>query len=192
MPKLLLTLATLIIALHSAGCAAPVVVAGGAVAGAAVADRRSGNAILDDQTIQLQISKAIYKDKALKKDVHVNVTSFNGVVILTGEAPNANQRQQAAEHARRVDKVNRVYNELLLAPRSTLESRSRDALLCTKLKSVLIGVKNVNPLHIKIVCEVQNIYLMGIVSREEATAATEALRRVEGVKQVLTYFEYLN
>lgn len=192
MIKHLQILATLIIVLHSAGCAAPLVVAGGAAAGVAVTDRRSASTIIDDKNIQLKISKAIYDDEALKGNVHVNATSFNTVVILTGEAATAAQRQQAAEYARRAAKVSRVYNELLIAPRSTLESRGRASVLCAKLKSGLIGVKDVNPLHIKIVCEGENVYLMGLVTRQEATTATEALRRVKGVGQVLTYFEYLD
>ena len=169
------------------GCA--VVAVGGA--GAAVAsDRRSAGSMLDDQSIELQIHDAFNKDEQLFDKVHINVTSYDGIVLLTGEAPSAAQRERAVHHARNIDKVRRVHDEITVAPPSSMLSRSQDTWITTKVKTQLLSNKKVAAHHIKVVTENGSVYLMGIVTRAEGEAATETARYVDGVARVVTIFEY--
>lgn len=169
------------------GCA--VVAVGGA--GAAVAsDRRSAGSMLDDQSIELQIHDAYNKDEQLFDKAHINVTSYDGIVLLTGEAPSAAQRERAVHHARNVDKVRRVHDEITVAPPSSMLSRSQDTWITTKVKTQLLRNKKVAAHHIKVVTESGSVYLMGIVTRAEADAAAETARYVDGVTRVVTVFEY--
>jgi osmotically-inducible protein OsmY len=172
------------------GCAAPILVAGGAAAGAAAVDRRTTGAMVEDQSIELKISNEIYSDKGLQKQLHINATSFNGIVLLTGEAPTAAMRSKAVSLTQHVEKVRKIHNEIIVAPKSSMKSRSQDTWITTKVKTSLIGAKELNALSIKVVTENQIVYLMGVVSRKEAKIATDVTRGVTGIKQIVKLFEY--
>ena len=172
------------------GCAAPVIVAGGAVAGATAMDRRDPEVILNDKAITLDVEKAIYTDNAIKHHIHVNVSSYNGVVLLTGETATANIRQQVVEHTQRVQHVRKIYNETIVAPNADHASRRQDAWITTKVKAGLVATKEISGLHFKVVTENQIVYLMGIVSKAEGDTAASVAQRVRGVKQVVKIFEY--
>ncbi len=163
------------------GCAAPAIVAGGAAAGVMAVDRRDTQAIVDDNNIVLKIKEAIYTDESIKRDIHVNVTSYNGAVLLSGETPTMAMRDKVVRHAQHVAKVKRIYNETIVAPVSEFKSRREDAWITTKAKSALLGTKNINSMQFKVVTENQIVYLMGLVSEEEGTIAANAVRQVEGV-----------
>ena len=169
------------------GCA--VVAVGGA--GAAVAsDRRSAGTMLDDETIELKIPDDFNKDPELFDKVHINVTSYNGVVLLTGEAPTAAQRDRAVNYARNTEKVRLVHDEITIAPPSAMSSRSQDTWITAKVKTKLLGNKQVAANHVKVVTEDRSVYLLGIVTHAEATAAVDVARYVDGVARVVTLFEY--
>lgn len=169
------------------GCA--VVAVGGA--GAAVAtDRRSAGAMVDDQAIELKINNALFKNDQLSKQAHINFTSYGGVVLLTGEAPSEVLRDNAVELVRHVDNVRRVHNEIVIAAPSPIKSRNQDAWITTKVKTKLIATKDVSANSVKVVTENGSVYLMGLLTRAEADAATEAARHVDGVSRVVTLFEY--
>ena len=174
------------------GCAA--VVVGGAATTAKVAhDRRTAGTVVDDQGIEFQAMKQFNEDAELNDQAHVNVTAFNGVVLLTGETPTAALRARAEDHLRRIKKVTRVVNELTIAAPSSMATRASDTLLTAKSKTALFnadGLKGTDPLHIKIVSNNGSVYLMGLVTRAEANAAIEAVRRVGGVQRVVNVFEY--
>ena len=192
MLKLLrLTIITLITAVSVYGCAAPAIVAGGAVAGATAVDRRNTEEIVTDSNIELKIKEAIYTDESIKRHIHVNVTSYNGAVLLSGEIPTADMRDKVVRYAQRVDKVKKIYNETVVAPVSEFKSRRQDTWLTTKVKSILLGTKHINALHFKVVTENQVVYLMGMVTEEEGNIATNAIRQVDGVKQIVKLFEYV-
>ncbi len=183
-----LLLITLIITLT--GCAAPALIIGGAAGGAVTAaDRRTGSALADDQTIELKIGKTIYTDPELKQQVHINITSYNGVVLLSGEAPNATLRARAATIASNVEKVKVVHNELITGSNSTLKSRSNDTWITTKIKGNFVNASELSALNIKVVTENQSVFLMGIVSREESRVAGVVASRTSGVKEVVKLFE---
>jgi osmotically-inducible protein OsmY len=187
--KNIVILACLIFISSLYGCAAPLVVAGGAAAGATAADRRTTGTMVDDNSIELKISNAIYSDAGMKKSVHINTTSFNGIVLLSGEAATAEMRNKSARLAQKVANVRQIHNEIFVAPLSTLKARSGDSWITTKTKTVMLGTKGVNALNIKVVTENQIVYLMGLVNRDEANIAANVARNISGVKQVIKLFE---
>jgi len=186
-----------------AGCLLPVVLsgcagllAGGAATGIAVVhDRRTAGQVLEDQSIEFKAASAIDGDKGLSSQAHVSATSFNGIVLLTGEAPTAQLRQRAADLVRAVPHVRRVDNEITIAAPSSLMSRSSDTLITAKVKTSLLSVKgypNFDPTRVKVVTENGTVYLMGLVTHGEGDAAANEARQVSGVQRVVKLFEYIN
>lgn len=173
------------------GCVGGLVAAGGA--GAAVAlDRRTAGTIVDDEAIELKISKAINADRDLGEKAHINITSYNNIVLLSGETPTAAMRDHAVDVARHTEKVRKVYNELTVTPPTSLKSRSDDSWITAKVKTKLLKTDGVSTANIKVVTENRTVYLMGLVKRAEGATAVEATRFVEGVARVVPLFEYLD
>lgn len=173
------------------GCA-PVIVGGAAAGAVAVADdRRTTGTIVDDEGIELKIGKAIADEAKLREQTHINVTSFNGLVLLSGEVATATQRDQAERLARAVPKVRRVANHLTIGPASSLASRSRDSWLTTKVKSQLLADQDVPGNQIKVVTEAQTVYLLGLVTRSQGDRAGAITRHTSGVKRVVKLLEYV-
>lgn len=189
-PALLILVAPLLLS----GCA-PLVVGGAAATGVSVVhDRRTAGALIEDQAIELRVKSALKKEPGMSDQTHINVTSYNGVVLLSGEAPTEALRRRAAEIARRTDKVRRVHNELTLAAPSAMMVRSSDALITTKVKAELfkIKIKGFDPSRVKVVTENGTVFLMGLVTRAEAEAAVAVARQVSGVQRIVKLFEYLD
>lgn len=178
----------LLIAVVLSGCVA---VAGGAVVtGAAVAnDRRTSGTMVEDQSIELRAYSAIRKDTEVNEQTHINVTSYNQVVLLTGEAPTEELRQRVVEHVRGVREVKKVYNEIALAAPSSFGSRSSDTLITTKVKTKLFATSDLDATRIKVVTERGIVYLFGLLNTKDADRATEATRTVGGVQKVVKLFE---
>ncbi len=173
------------------GCAA--VVGGGAAATAAAAyDRRTTGTVIDDEFIELKAVEAWSKDQELWDQAHLNATSYNNVLLITGEAPSETLRQRAASLVRAIPKVREVHNEIRVAAPSSLPSRSSDSWVTGKVKTALLNADSINALRIKVVTEAGVVYLMGLVTRAEADAATDIARRVDGVQRVVKIFEYLD
>jgi osmotically-inducible protein OsmY len=171
------------------GCA-PVIVGGAAATGVAVAeDRRTVGTMTEDETIELRASMRI-ADKL--RDGHVNVTSYNRMVLLTGEVPDANARANAERIARSVENVRSVVNELQVAGNSALSSRANDSYLTSKVKARFVDAQRFSALHVKVVTESNVVYLLGLVTRKEANDATEIARTTAGVQKVVRVFEYLD
>lgn len=179
------------ITLFGQGCA-PLVVAGAGTAAIAAHDRRTLGAFVDDQSIELQAGAALKADETLKHDSHINVTSVNGIVLLSGEAATGELRDRALAHVRSVDGIRRIVNEVRVAPPSTLGSRTHDTWLTTKVKTKLIHTENLDSTRVKVVTENDAVYLMGLVKRREADVATEAVTTVGGVTRVVKLFEYID
>ena len=172
------------------GCAP--VVAGGAVATSIIVarDPRTTGTIIDDKGIQMKVGNAIYEDEMLGDQVHINVASYNGVVLLTGETPTAEMRARAEQIVSEVDKVRRVHNEITVAAPSSGLTRSSDTLITTKVKTRMVAEKEFDSGRIKVVTENGTVYLMGLVTRQQAAVATEISRSVSGVQRVVRLFEY--
>ena len=173
-----------------AGCA-PVLVAG-AVGGTAlvVADRRSTGTEVDDEGIELKLENDI-GGAGFGDQVHVNVTSYDGIVLLTGEAPTQDLVAQIAEMARRIPKVRRVENEIVVGPVTSLSSRTNDSYITSKVKSRFVEANKFYANHVKVVTERQVVYLMGIVKHDEGEAAGQIAATTSGVVRVVKLFEYI-
>lgn len=186
--NLFIAMSAVVILAQLQGCVG-VVAAGGA--GAAVAaDRRSAGTIVDDTAIELRAGNAIFADHDLGTKAHINITSYNYVLLLTGETPTAAMRDRAVNIARHVDKVRKVYNEIVVAQPTSMKSRSTDAWITAQVKAKLLSLKEVSAATIKVVTENRSVYLLGMVSHAEAQRATQAARFVDGVARVIALFEY--
>ncbi|SFK30875.1 BON domain-containing protein [Methylophaga sulfidovorans] len=167
------------------------VVATGAATGASVAyDRRTTGSVIDDQGIEFKASYAIYNNKEIYNQSHINVTSYNGVVLLTGETPSESLKQKVTAEVKAIPKVRRIYNELAIAAPSALPSRSSDAWITSKIKAKMTTDENTDPFHVKVVTERGVVYLMGMVSHAEAEQAVNIVRNSAGVQRVVKVFEY--
>jgi len=172
-----------------AGCAAGLVAMGGAGAAMAV-DRRSAGTIVDDKALELKISRAINDQPALADKAHINVTSYDYEVLLTGETPTADMRDRAVDIARHMVLVKKVYNQLTVGPTSDFESRSRDTLITADVKARLVADKGLSTANVKVVTEDRTVYLLGLVSHAEGSAAIQAARFADGVSEVVPLWEY--
>ena len=171
------------------GCTAGVA-AGAATGGLVAHDRRSTGAYVDDEIIEWKVLDRIRNDEALKSKSHINATSYNGIVLLTGEVPDPALRQRAVELAAGVDKVRQVHDEISVAAPSSMLSRSGDTWITSKVKTALLNDDVDLANRTKVVTEKGIVYLMGIVTVDEAEAATEIARRIGGVQRVVKVFEY--
>ena len=172
-----------------AGCAA-VAVGGVAATGTAATDRRTTGTLIEDQAIEIKAYKALKEDAELNEQAHLNVTSYNTVVLLSGETPTDAMRQRAMEIVKGVDKVTHVYNELSIAAPSSMVSRSSDSYITTKVKTKLFADEKISGTKVKVNTEKGVVYLMGIVSRAESEIATDIARQTGGVQKVVKLFQY--
>ena len=167
----------------------PVVVAGAAGGAALVAtDRRTTGTQVDDEGVELKLGQQItaqYGDR-----VHVNATSYNGVVLLTGEVPDQGVWAGIGNLAKNTEKVRVVQNELVVAPLTTIGNRTNDTYLTSKVKTRFIEANKFPPNAVKVVTERGVVYLMGIVTRPEGDSAGETAATTEGVLKVVKVFEY--
>ena len=171
------------------GACAPLMV-GSFVGGAMVAtDRRTSGTQLEDEGIELRSANRIRE--MVGDRVHVNVTSYNRQVLLTGEVPNDRDRQYLAKLVSEVDNVRSVVNELAVMSASSLGDRSTDALITGKIKASMLDSKDIFASAYKVVTERGNVYLMGRVTQREANRATDIARTVGGVKKVVRVFEVI-
>ncbi|MEP6996978.1 MAG: BON domain-containing protein [Betaproteobacteria bacterium] len=163
----------------------------GVIATAQIAtDRRTTGAQLDDELIE---DKAIAQiADRLKSDLHVNVTSYNGIVLLTGEVPTETAKNDVAQIARSMSKVRVVQNELVIGPTSSLSARTNDTLITSKVKARFVEARKFQINHVKVVTERSVVYLMGVVRRDEGDAAAETARTISGVQRVVKVFEYIS
>jgi osmotically-inducible protein OsmY len=125
-------------------------------------------------------------------DSHVNVTSYNRMVLLTGEVGSAAAKTEAGQVAQAVENVRGVFNEIQVAGNSSLTARANDSYLTSKVKARFVDSGKLNALHVKVVSESGVVYLMGMVKRQEAEVATELARTTGGVQKVVRVFEYLD
>ena len=176
------------------GCAG--VVVGGAATGVAVAhDRRSAGTVIDDQGTSWKVSQAIFNDQELSSPSHINVEVYNGAVLLTGETPSEDLKIRANAIAARIIGTEKpIYNELQIAAPTTISSRTNDAYITTKVKTALLDINEIPDFdftRVSVTTEAGVVYLMGLVSTQEADAVTNKARNVAGVKKVVKLFEYI-
>ncbi|UCC56756.1 MAG: BON domain-containing protein [Gammaproteobacteria bacterium] len=175
------------------GCV-PLVVGGAAATGGAVAySRRSAGTFIDDESIELKTRLAILEEQDLNSQIHINIISYNGIVLMVGQAPTEELRTRAENIVSRTPKVRMVHNEMSIAAPSAFMTRSSDTVITGKVKTSILGVTGDNDndgLRTKVVTENGVVYLMGLLSHAEADAVTNAARKVGGVQKVVKLFEY--
>ena len=188
-PTMLGTLSVALLALPLLNGCVPLIIGGAAATGVAVAeDRRTLGTITEDENIEIKASNRI-RDQL--KSAHVNVTSYNRMVLLTGEVPDAAARDAADKIARSVENVRSVVNDLKVSGNSALSSRANDSYITSKVKARFLDGQKFNPLHVKVVTESNVVYLLGLVRKGEAHDATELTRTTAGVQKVVRVFEYI-
>ncbi|MDR2638080.1 MAG: BON domain-containing protein [Zoogloeaceae bacterium] len=151
----------------------------------AVADRRSIGVQADDTAIELKVSGRLGKE--ISDVSHINVTSYNRRVLLTGEVPNETVRMRVAEEVARIENVQSVWNELVVAGNSSFASRSNDSYISSKVKARFIDANEFSAHHVKVVTEAGVVFLLGIVSKREADAAVQVARTTAGVRKVARF-----
>lgn len=183
-------LAAALLAASLAGCAQLVV--GGAAVGSMVmtSERRSSGAQIDDESIEFLGARRLRE--AFPERTHINITSYNRQVLLTGEVPTEAMKQQAEQVVGRIEAVRTVVNELAVMAPTTLAQRSNDVLITAKVRASFVDASDLQALHFKVVTERATVYLMGRVTAREAERATQIARQINGVQRVVRIFELLS
>ena len=184
-------LAVLISALLLQGCVGAVVVGSAAVGTKAATDPRTVGTQVDDGTLELRVNSALSKDQQLKKEARVNVTAYQGKVLLTGQAPNTELSSRAKQIAIGVEGATEVFNEIRPGQPIGLGTASSDTWITTKVRSQLLGSDQVKSSNVKVTTENGEVFLMGLVTDREGRAAADIASRVSGVTRVTTAFTYI-
>ena len=176
------------------GCTA-VAVGSAATTGVAIAhDRRTTGTVVDDQTVELKALRTLYADDSIRINTHINATSYNGVLLLTGEAPTEALRSHVINQIRRIPNIRKIHNEILLAAPSAVVSRSSDAYVTSKAKITLLTLNHIqgfDPTRVKVVTENGVVYLLGLLKQHEVNPVVETIRRVGGVQRVIKLIEII-
>ncbi|MGL4249853.1 MAG: division/outer membrane stress-associated lipid-binding lipoprotein [Aeromonas sp.] len=171
------------------GCAA-VVVGGAAGTAKASGDRRTLGAQWDDQAIELKAANLLADNKPLSAASKISVYSNNGRVLLVGQTPSDVYKIEAGKIVSRIGGVRHVYNELRLGQPVGFTTRSSDSWITSKVKTDMFGTKNFDSAKVKVVTENGEVFLIGLVTRQEGEQAVEIARHVNGVKRVIKAFEF--
>jgi osmotically-inducible protein OsmY len=168
------------------GCA-PLVVGGAVMTGLVAVDRRTSGTQLEDEAIELKVTNAVNKE--LGERVHLNVTSYNRRVLLSGEVRSEADRSRATVLAQSQENVKEVINDLAIGAPSSLSQRTKDAVTTGQVKAAFVDAKDLQANAVKVVTERGIVYLMGRVTTREAQRATDIARGVSGVAKVVRVFE---
>jgi osmotically-inducible protein OsmY len=172
------------------GCIEAMVIGGAATGVMIAADRRQPEVVAGDERVGLTAQSRIgerYGDRA-----HVNVTSYNYSVLLTGEVPDASAKAEIEKIAAQIPQAKGVVNELQIAGPSSMGSRATDTYLTGRVKGAFVTENKFQANHVKVVTEAGVVYLLGLVTRKEAENATAIARSTSGVQKVVRVFEYLS
>jgi osmotically-inducible protein OsmY len=183
------------IALAAAATAAlqgcfPMVAVGVGAGTLMVADRRTAGNYVEDENIEWKARQRVGEragDRA-----NVSVTSFNRNVLLTGEAPDAATRDEITRIVGNVPSVRAVTNEMQVGSPASLSSQGNDSYVTSKVKARFVEAGRFSPNYVKVITEAGTVYLLGLVTRAEADAATDIARTTEGVQKVVRVFEYIS
>jgi len=170
------------------GCIEAVILGGAASGVLVISDRRQPDVMASDERIEIQIGQRL-SDQF--KTAHINTISYNKMVLLTGEVPNAATKAEAEKIAQSISEVRSVVNELQIGPASSFGNRGNDSFISGKVKAAFISHAKFQPNHVKVITEGGVVYLLGLVTRGEAETATEIARTVGGVQKVVRVFEYI-
>ena len=167
----------------------PVVIGGAAAGGAMAADRRTSGIYVEDENIELKAVKKM--ETNLGENAHVNITSYNRNVLLTGEVPEAAAKVKAESLIKEITNTRSITNEIAVGPKSSVGSLANDAYLTSKVKTKFVTENKFAANLVKVITENSVVYLMGIVTQAEADAAVEIARTTDGVTKVVKVFEFM-
>lgn len=184
-------LAVLISALLLQGCVGAVVIGSAAVATKTATDPRTVGTQVDDGTLELRVNSALAKDEQLKKQARINVTIWQGKVLLVGQAPSSDLSARAKQIAMGVEGTVEVYNEIRQGQPVGIGTASTDTWITTKVRSQLLASDQVKSSNVKVTTENGEVFLLGLVTDREGKAAANIASRVSGVKHVTTAFTLL-
>jgi osmotically-inducible protein OsmY len=182
--------AVLLASLASLSACAPLIVGGAVMTGVMATDRRTTGTQVEDESIEIKVASAVRQD--LGDRVHLNVTSFNRQVLLSGEVRTAADKERAEKLAQSQENVNSVVNDLAVMPVSTLTQRSKDTVTTGRVKAAFVDAKDLQVNAVKVVTERGIVYLMGRVTSREAKRATDIARSIGGVTKVVRVFEEIS
>ncbi len=174
------------------GCVFVAGAAAGAAGIAVVYDHRKIERILEDQKITQKISDQLADIPDLRDHARVDVTCFNHVVLLTGQTQTPLLRQQIEDVARSVSGVEKVYNQITVGSIASPLTHANDTWITTKIKTEMLATDNLRSSLIKVVTENGSVYLMGVVSKDQADISVNIARKVSGVRRVVKIFQYTN
>lgn len=153
---------------------------------------RTTGSYVDDELIEIKAIVNLGKGTQDLRNSHVNVTSFNGVVLISGQVATEPTRQEAESIVSQVRKIRRIHNELTITSPTSSLTRASDTWITAKIKANMLGDDRVDATRIKVVTENGVVYLMGLVSQQEADDAINLVRTVNGIQKIVKIFEYIN
>lgn len=154
-------------------------------------NKRTLGTKINDQQLETVARVNLNKASQQLEDAHINIDSFNGVVLLTGQVPTEQLRSLAGDTVTKINPVRQVHNELTVAAPTDFQARSADSWITTKVKTKLIA-SSIQSRRILIATEARTVFLMGLVSRFEADRITDIAKNTDGVRQVVKVFEYVD
>ncbi len=182
--------ALLLASLASLSACAPLIVGGAVVTGVMATDRRTTGTQVEDESIEIKVGSAVRKE--MGERIHLNVTSYNRLVLLSGEVSTAAEKARAEKLAQSQENVNAVVNDLAVMPVSSLTQRSKDTIITGQVKAAFVDAKDLQVNAFKVVTERGIVYLMGRVTSREAKRATDIARGIGGVTKVVRVFEEIS
>lgn len=153
---------------------------------------RTVGSYIDDEVIETLSLVNLAKGSEQMKATNISVTSYNGVVLLTGQAPTDNAKLEAEQIVSSVRKVRKIHNEVKISGVSSTIARTNDTWITTKVKAELLTNESIEGARIKVVTDSSTVYLMGLVSQQEADTAINIVRNIAGVEKIVKVFEYVN
>jgi osmotically-inducible protein OsmY len=182
--------AVLLATLASLSACAPLIVGGAVMTGVVATDRRTTGTQVEDESIEIKVASAVRQDMGNR--IHLNVTSFNRQVLLTGEVSTAADKERAEKLASSQENVKSVVNDLTVMPVSSLTQRSKDIVITGRIKAAFVDAKDLQVNAFKVVTERGIVYLMGRVTAREAKRATDIARGMSGVAKVVRVFDEIS
>ena len=154
-------------------------------------DRRSAGEILDDKTLDMNLSNIVRKDTILE-DMHINFMVYNKAVLMAGEAPSAEARDYLEKQIKRnAPKMKQLINEIEVMPNSSYLSRAKDGIITVQIETLFLNQEVFHPTHVRVMTERRTVYLMGSVTKREAEHATNLVTKAKNVDKVVKLFNYL-
>lgn len=184
-------LTTVLLSVSLQGC---IFVAGAAIGaaatGAVVFDKRTAKQTDEDKAITKQIENRLSENADIQNSAHIVVVTFNGVVLLAGDVPNAAMQTQVSTIAKTVPGIKKLYNQIVISGKPSTLSKVNDSYITAKIKTQMVATESLESSQIEVVTVAGTVFLMGIVSHEQAEIATDIAQHVSGVVKVVRVFQY--